>query len=216
MSQKSSAGSGSGVDDALATILARLEAFNDRMDVFGVQLEKFCDRLDAIEGRLGILEGLNPGHLPSIGSTLGDWEVEDVVADWRPQAPASDDDPKPRYRYAAFPPYRSFVAGHCQQRQIRFCLLSMLNVSQIFERSPTTIKNYGIWLRYQSRTGYHNMYKEYRDTTINGAVEQMYTEMASRHGVRFPCIQIIKTATVRPPTRKLQTTFKASRPNLFM
>jgi large subunit ribosomal protein L18Ae len=87
------------------------------------------------------------------------------------------------------------------------------------------------------------MYKEYRDTTLNGAVEQMYNEMASRHRVRSPCIQIIKTATVhfklckrdntkqfhnakikfplvsrlvRPPTRKLKTTFKASRPNLFM
>ena len=46
---------------------------------------------------------------------------------------------------------------------------------QIFEKRPTTIKNFGIWLRYQSRTGYHNMYKEYRDVTLNGAVEQMYT-----------------------------------------
>jgi hypothetical protein len=45
---------------------------------------------------------------------------------------------------------------------------------QIFERKPTTVKNFGIWLRYQSRTGYHNMYKEYRDTTLNGAVEQLY------------------------------------------
>ncbi|KAL0844281.1 hypothetical protein Bca101_017527 [Brassica carinata] len=115
--------------------------------------------------------------------------------------------------------------------------------SVIFEKNPTTIKNFGIWLRYQSRTGYHNMYKEYRDTTLNGAVEQMYTEMASRHRVRFPCIQIIKTATVpaklckrestkqfhnskikfplvfrkvRPPSRKLKTTYKASKPNLFM
>ena len=114
---------------------------------------------------------------------------------------------------------------------------------QIFEKNPTKIKNYGIWLRYQSRTGYHNMYKEYRDTTLNGGVEQMYNEMASRHRVRFPCIQIIKTATipaklckrestkqfhnskikfplvfkkVRPPSRKLKTTYKASRPNLFM
>ncbi|KAG6533614.1 hypothetical protein ZIOFF_007489 [Zingiber officinale] len=112
----------------------------------------------------------------------------------------------------------------------------------IFERKPTKIKNYGIWLRYQSRTGYHNMYKEYRDITLNGAVEQMYDEMASRHRVRYHGIQIIKTATIpsklckrestkqfhdskikfplvfkklRPPTRKLKTTFKASRPNLF-
>ncbi len=68
--------------------------------------------------------------------------------------------------------------------------------SQIFERKPTTVKNYGIWVRYQSRTGYHNMYKEYRDTTLNGAVDALYSEMASRHRVRSPCIQIIKTATV--------------------
>ncbi|CAN6920619.1 unnamed protein product [Brassica oleracea] len=65
--------------------------------------------------------------------------------------------------------------------------------------------------------------------------------MASRHRVRLPCIQIIKTATVpaslcnrestkqfhnskikfplvlrkvRPPTRKLKTTYKAPQPNL--
>ncbi|XP_016164032.1 aspartic proteinase nepenthesin-1 [Arachis ipaensis] len=119
----------------------------------------------------------------------------------------------------------------------------VLAINEIFEKNPTKINNYGIWLRYQSRTGYHNMYKEYRDTTLNGAVEQMYNEMASRHRVRFPCIQIIKTATVpakmckrestkqfhnskikfplvfkkvRPPTRKLKTTYKATRPNLFM
>ncbi|KAL8229817.1 hypothetical protein R6Q57_014717 [Mikania cordata] len=119
----------------------------------------------------------------------------------------------------------------------------MLAINEIFEKNPTTIKNYGIWLRYQSRTGYHNMYKEYRDTTLNGAIEQMYTEMASRHRVRQHCIQVIKTATipaklckrestkqfhnskikfplvfkkVRPPTRKLKTTYKASRPNLFV
>ena len=64
---------------------------------------------------------------------------------------------------------------------------------QIFEKNPSLIKNYGIWIRYQSRTGYHNAYKEYRDTTMNGAVEQLYQEMASRHRVRANCIQIIRT-----------------------
>ncbi|TYG95529.1 hypothetical protein ES288_A11G275000v1 [Gossypium darwinii] len=57
---------------------------------------------------------------------------------------------------------------------------------QIFEKNPTKIKNYGKWLRYQSRTSYQNMYKEYHDTTLNGAVEQ----------VRFLCIKIIKTTTI--------------------
>lgn len=53
-------------------------------------------------------------------------------------------------------------------------------VVQIFERKPTTVKNFGIWVRYMSRTGFHNMYKEYRDTTLNGAVEQVLI-------VRCPC-----------------------------
>ena len=39
-----------------------------------------------------------------------------------------------------------------------FCL-SSLPLLQIYERNPTTVKNYGIWVRYQSRTGYHNAYK---------------------------------------------------------
>uniref|UniRef100_A0A6N2KSC9 3-hydroxyisobutyryl-CoA hydrolase n=1 Tax=Salix viminalis TaxID=40686 RepID=A0A6N2KSC9_SALVM len=82
----------------------------------------------------------------------------------------------------------------------------ILAINEIFEKSPTKIKNYGIWLRYQSRTGYHNMYKEYRDTTLNGAVEQMYTEMASRHRVRSPCIQIIKTATIPAKLCKREST----------
>ncbi|XP_059301963.1 large ribosomal subunit protein eL20-like [Lycium ferocissimum] len=47
----------------------------------------------------------------------------------------------------------------------------MLAINEIFEKNRTKIKNYGIWLRYQSRIGYHNMYKEYRDTTLNGGVE---------------------------------------------
>jgi large subunit ribosomal protein L18Ae len=40
------------------------------------------------------------------------------------------------------------------------------------------------------------MYKEYHDTTLNSVVDQMYMEMASRHCVRSPCIEIIKPAMV--------------------
>merc|ERR1719440_2025118 len=54
----------------------------------------------------------------------------------------------------------------------------MLAINEIFEKNPNAVKNYGIWLRYRSRTDQHNMYKEYRDLTINGAVSQMYAEMS--------------------------------------
>ena len=114
---------------------------------------------------------------------------------------------------------------------------------EIFEARPTTVKNFGIWVRYASRTGEHNAYKEYRDTTLNGAVAQLYEEMGSRHRVRAACLQIIKTATVpaaaakreatkqfhskairfplttrraRPESRVYRTIFKAVRPNVAM
>jgi len=115
--------------------------------------------------------------------------------------------------------------------------------NEIFERKPTTVKNFGIWIRYQSRTGEHNMYKEFRDVTLNGAVDQMYAEMASRHRSRASQIQIVKTATVpsnqckrvavtmmhnkdisfpvqqkivRPISKSLKTTFKYKRPSACM
>lgn len=72
----------------------------------------------------------------------------------------------------------------------------IITVNEIFEKQPNHIKNYGIWLRYDSRSGTHNMYKEFRDTTLVGAVEKMYAEMASRHRCRKSSIQIIKTCTV--------------------
>lgn len=44
---------------------------------------------------------------------------------------------------------------------------------QLTEKNARIIKNYGIWLRYDSRSGTHNMYREYRDLTLTGAVDQM-------------------------------------------
>jgi len=32
--------------------------------------------------------------------------------------------------------------------------------------------------------------QEYRETTLNAAVDALYSEMASRHRVRSPCIQV--------------------------
>merc|ERR1712007_111311 len=48
----------------------------------------------------------------------------------------------------------------------------LLALNEIHERHPLRVKNFGVWLRYQSRTNTHNMYKEFRDVTINGAIDQ--------------------------------------------
>jgi len=80
-----------------------------------------------------------------------------------------------------------------RQNKVRRSQGEIVSVSQIFEKKSNSIKNYGIVLRYLTRTGVVNMYKEYRDVTLCGAVSQMYSEMAGRHSARGESIQIIKT-----------------------
>jgi len=118
----------------------------------------------------------------------------------------------------------------------------IISIHEIFEKNPNVVKNYGMWLRYDSRSGTHNMYKEYRDTTLTGAVEKMYSEMASRHRARKSSIQIVRTALVpaaqcrrentkqfhnskiqfrlvhrvpRPSAKEFKKTFKATKPCTF-
>eukprot|EP01006_Ploeotia_vitrea_P043086 TRINITY_DN66689_c6_g5_i1.p2 TRINITY_DN66689_c6_g5~~TRINITY_DN66689_c6_g5_i1.p2 ORF type:complete len:209 (+),score=99.54 TRINITY_DN66689_c6_g5_i1:96-629(+) len=118
----------------------------------------------------------------------------------------------------------------------------IISVNEIFEKNPNTVKNFGMWLRYDSRSGTHNMYKEYRDTTLNGAVDKMYSEMAGRHRARRSSIQIVRTAVVkaadckrttvtqfhksglkfrllhrlpRPSNKQYKSTFKANAPSTF-
>eukprot|EP00051_Salpingoeca_urceolata_P026186 m.476381 g.476381 ORF g.476381 m.476381 type:complete len:176 (-) comp20513_c0_seq1:51-578(-) len=114
----------------------------------------------------------------------------------------------------------------------------ILSVSQVFD-SKTQIRNFGIWLRYDSRSGTHNMYREYRDINLPAAVTACYRDMASRHQVRARSLQIIRTDVIpakdtrRPsvqrfhdskikfplPHRQLKSTIKskfvANRPTTF-
>lgn len=68
---------------------------------------------------------------------------------------------------------------------------------KISEAKPLKVKNFGIWLRYNSRSGTHNMYKEYRDLTRAAAVKTMYQDMAARHRARFASIHILKVAEIQ-------------------
>lgn len=64
------------------------------------------------------------------------------------------------------------------------------------EKRPLKIKNFGIWLRYDSRSGTHNMYKEFRAMSRVEAVQSLYMDMAARHRARFRSIQIIRVAEI--------------------
>ncbi|ELU12327.1 hypothetical protein CAPTEDRAFT_150312 [Capitella teleta] len=67
---------------------------------------------------------------------------------------------------------------------------------RVYEKRPLTIKNFGVWLRYDSRSGTHNMYKEYRDLTTEAAVTQCYRDMGARHRARAHSIQIMRVAPI--------------------
>ena len=103
------------------------------------------------------------------------------------------------------------------------------------------MKTYGIVLKYQSRTGNHNMYKEFRDVSLNGAVSQLYMEMSGNHRANHDTVHIIRTSVLteksqmrrpksliyrdsklkfpivktipRASQRKFRTIFKATRPS---
>jgi large subunit ribosomal protein L18Ae len=63
-------------------------------------------------------------------------------------------------------------------------------IFQIHEKRPLKVKNFGIWIRYDSRSGTHNMYKEYREMSRTDAVEALYQDMAARHRTRFRSIHV--------------------------
>jgi large subunit ribosomal protein L18Ae len=60
-----------------------------------------------------------------------------------------------------------------RQHKVRKVDGEVVSVQEIYEKHAGVVKNYGIVLRYLSRTETINMYKEYRDTTLSGAVSQM-------------------------------------------
>ncbi|CUS12053.1 unnamed protein product [Tuber aestivum] len=67
---------------------------------------------------------------------------------------------------------------------------------QIHEKRPQKVKNFGIWIRYDSRSGTHNMYKEYRELSRTDAVQSLYQDMAARHRARFRSIHILKVVEI--------------------
>ncbi|KAG9390368.1 50S ribosomal protein L18Ae/60S ribosomal protein L20 and L18a [Carpediemonas membranifera] len=118
----------------------------------------------------------------------------------------------------------------------------LLECKEIFEARPTVARNYGVWVKYDSRTNTHNIYKEFRDVSAVDAAKHLYSDMAGRHSSRFSNIQIVKLAEIsaseckRPTTtafhksnlrfpqpirkpvrteKKHRTVFQASRPKIF-
>ncbi|QSL66740.1 hypothetical protein MERGE_001126 [Pneumocystis wakefieldiae] len=82
-------------------------------------------------------------------------------------------------------------------RKIKKSSGEIVSLNVIYEKRPCKVKNYGIWIRFDSRSGTHNMYKEYREVSRTAAVDALYQDMASRHRSRFRSIQIIRVVELK-------------------
>ncbi|CAG2118093.1 unnamed protein product [Medioppia subpectinata] len=61
-------------------------------------------------------------------------------------------------------------------RKVKKANGEIVEVKEVQENRPADkVKNYGVWLRYNSRTGTHNMYREYRDISVANAVTSCCT-----------------------------------------
>jgi large subunit ribosomal protein L18Ae len=97
-------------------------------------------------------------------------------------------------------------------RKVKKATGEIVSVKAIHEKSPQKVKNFGIWIRYDSRSGTHNMYKEYRDMSRCDAVESLYSDMAARHRARFRSIHVLRVVEIeksddvkRPYIKQLMT-----------
>merc|ERR1712096_599117 len=70
-----------------------------------------------------------------------------------------------------------------QLRKFKKTTGEIVSCQIVKERFPLKVKNFGIWLGYNSRSGTHNMYREYRD-------------MGARHRARAHSIQIIRCESI--------------------
>jgi large subunit ribosomal protein L18Ae len=125
-------------------------------------------------------------------------------------------------------------------RKVKKATGEIVSVKVLHEKHPEKVKNFGIWIRYDSRSGTHNMYKEYREMSRADAVESLYSDMAARHRARFRSIHILRVVELeksedirRPYIRQLlakdlkfplphritkqntKKVFSASRPSTF-
>ncbi|KAI0223626.1 60S ribosomal protein L20B [Massospora cicadina] len=81
----------------------------------------------------------------------------------------SEKEPIPKlYRMSLFAPNETVAKSRYwyflkKVSKVKKASGEIVSIKQVHEKKPFVVKNYGIWLRYDSRSGTHNMYKEYRE-----------------------------------------------------
>ncbi|KAI5985200.1 60S ribosomal protein L18A [Pisolithus albus] len=115
----------------------------------------------------------------------------------------TESDPTPKiYRMRIFAPNEVVAKSRFwyflrQLKKVKKASGEILDVTVIYEKKPLKVKNFGIWLRYDSRSGTHNMYKEFRELSRADAVKSLYQDMAARHRARFRSIHILRVVELK-------------------
>lgn len=114
----------------------------------------------------------------------------------------SEAEPEPKlYRMRVFAPNDVVAKSRFwyylrQLKKMKRAHGEIVAINIISEKKPQKVKNFAIWLRYDSRSGTHNMVKEFRALSRAEAVEAMYQDMAARHRSRFRNVQILRVAEI--------------------
>lgn len=116
----------------------------------------------------------------------------------------TDTNPTPKlYRMRIFAPNTVVAKSRFwyflqKLRKVKKSTGEIVSLNVIHEKRPLKVKNFGIWIRYDSRSGTHNMYKEYRELTRTDAVEALYQDMAARHRARFRSVHVCSSLSRSP------------------
>ncbi|GAA5918916.1 hypothetical protein JCM6882_003373 [Rhodosporidiobolus microsporus] len=126
----------------------------------------------------------------------------------------SEKEPQPKlYRMRIFAPNDVVAKSRFwyflrKLRKVKKATGEVVAVNVISEKKPLKVKNFGIWLRYDSRSGTHNMYKEFRELSRADAVHACYQDMAARHRARFRSVQILRVAEIEKTVDVRRTNIK--------
>uniref|UniRef100_A0ABI7XE29 Large ribosomal subunit protein eL20 n=1 Tax=Felis catus TaxID=9685 RepID=A0ABI7XE29_FELCA len=77
-------------------------------------------------------------------------------------------------------------------KKMKKCSGHTVYPGQVFKKSPLRVKNFSIWLCYDSRSSIHNICQEYQDLTTVGGVTQCHGAMGAQHHAQAHWIQIMK------------------------
>jgi len=74
---------------------------------------------------------------------------------------------------------------------------SIIIAQKIYEKKNNFVKTYGIWSKVKIKNGYVNLFKEYRDFMMTGAVEQFYIELGGRFKIKPKDVTILRVERIK-------------------